>query len=285
MRERARGKIMLESSEYNKNRRRFVDVLNKINAVANQDGKGRDDLHYDILVQAEGICRRISSIQSKAVRKLAESIKKSFASLRHLMRKYGENIEAVDPQLKNNPDLVDDLEEFERAWEKGKAYFVSPKRIQQLVHFSSVIEATATKYRAFNEQVQDRDTDIFVSIPALLILKCLDEDDKGICRAFFPPMYGEDAVSGDESEAIEPANVDKEQVTRKFAELREKYQECRAKSRNEYDFFNLVERSILGMEQDETPCLKDEQLRAQRARLEAEYAENGLTAAAMQKII
>lgn len=198
------------------------------------------------------------------MRKLAESIKKSFASLRHLMRKYGENIEAVDPQLKNNPDLVDELEEFERSWEKGKAYFVSAKKIQQLVHFSSVIEATATKYKAFNEQVQDRDTDIFVSIPALLILKCLDEDDKGICRSFFPPMYGEDAVSGSEesaSEQIEPANVDKDQVMRKFAELKEKYQECRIKSRNEYDFFNLVERSILGMEQDETPCLKDEELK------------------------
>ena len=52
-----------------------------------------------------------------------------------------------------------------------------------------------------------------MSIPALLILKCLDEDDKGICRSFFPPMYGEDAVSGSEesaSEQVEPANVDKE---------------------------------------------------------------------------
>ena len=46
----------------------------------------------------------------------------------------------------------------------------------------------------FAEQVEDRDTVIFVSIPALLILKCLDDDDKGICRSFFPPMFGEDGV-------------------------------------------------------------------------------------------
>lgn len=129
------------------------------------------------------------------------------------MRKYGENIEGVDPQLKNNPDLVSELVEFETSWEKGKAYFVNPKKCQQLVHFTSVIEATASKYKQFNEQVVDRDTDIFVSIPALLILKCLDDDDKGICRSFFPPMYGEDSntPSGSEEEgAVEPAAVDKE---------------------------------------------------------------------------
>lgn len=102
VRERAKGKIMVECTEHNKNRKKFVDILNKINSVANSEGKGRDDLEAEILLQAEGICRRISHSQSKAVRKLAETIKKSFADLRQLMRKYGENIEGVDPQLKNN---------------------------------------------------------------------------------------------------------------------------------------------------------------------------------------
>ena len=50
--------------------------------MANSEGKGRDDLEADILLQAEGICRRISHGQSKAVRKLAEAIKKSFSDLR-----------------------------------------------------------------------------------------------------------------------------------------------------------------------------------------------------------
>lgn len=59
-----------------------MQILNKINSVANPDGKGRDDLQVEILLAAEGICRRISANQSKAVRKLAEAIKKSFANLR-----------------------------------------------------------------------------------------------------------------------------------------------------------------------------------------------------------
>lgn len=50
VRERAKGKIMVENTDHNNNRRRFVDVLNKINAVANPDGKGRDDLEVEILL-------------------------------------------------------------------------------------------------------------------------------------------------------------------------------------------------------------------------------------------
>ena len=69
----------------------------------------------------------------------------------------------------------------------------------------------------FADQVEDRDTVIFVSIPALLILKCLDDDDKGICRSFFPPMFGEDgnsSGSGADEEACQ--YVDKIATHNKF---------------------------------------------------------------------
>jgi hypothetical protein len=69
----------------------------------------------------------------------------------------------------------------------------------------------------FADQVEDRDTVIFVSIPALLILKCLDDDDKGICRSFFPPMFGEDgnnSGNGADEEACQ--YVDKIATHNKF---------------------------------------------------------------------
>ena len=44
VRERAKGKLMVECPEYNKNRTKLVAIINKINAVANPEGKGRDDL-------------------------------------------------------------------------------------------------------------------------------------------------------------------------------------------------------------------------------------------------
>lgn len=58
---------------------------------------GRDDLSNDILLAAEGIYRRISPAQSKAVRNLAERIKKAFLDFKQLLRKYEANIEVVDP--------------------------------------------------------------------------------------------------------------------------------------------------------------------------------------------
>ena len=88
----------------------------EINSVANPEGMGRDDLGSEILLAAEGIFRRISPTQSKAVRNLAERIKKAFADFKTLLRKYDQNIEVVDPQLKNNVELVEILVEFENSW-------------------------------------------------------------------------------------------------------------------------------------------------------------------------
>ena len=75
--------------------------------------------------------------------------------------------------------------------------------------------------------MEDRDTVIFVSIPALLILKCLDNDDKGICKSFFPPMFGEDGKSSSRSSQNEEEEdnnpVDKEATSKKFLELKHDY--------------------------------------------------------------
>lgn len=107
----------------------MIQILGKINSVANPEGMGRDDLSNDILLAAEGIYRRISLTQSKAVRKLAERIKKSFLDFKLLLRKYEQNIEVVDPQLKNNAELVEILVEFENAWSQGLTYFLDSKKL------------------------------------------------------------------------------------------------------------------------------------------------------------
>jgi hypothetical protein len=105
-----------------------------------------------------------------------------------LLKKYNENIEVVDPQLKNNPELVEALNDFESAWEKGKEYFLNPTRCSQLIHFSQIVEATSEKHKKFGEQIECRESDIFLSIPCLLILKCLEKDDKKLCKHFYPPI-------------------------------------------------------------------------------------------------
>lgn len=96
---------------------------------------------------------------------MADRIKKAFADFKVLLRKYDLNIEVVDPQLKNNAELVEILIEFENSWTYGLTYFLDSKAFNQLLHFSQVIEATAEKHKQFAEQLDQRDTEIFFIIP------------------------------------------------------------------------------------------------------------------------
>ena len=196
IREKAKGKVFLDFAEYHRSRERLAKQIAQLNSVANTEGKGRDDLSVEILLSAQGLMRRISPDQSRAVRALAEKVRNSFLNVRSLLRKYEQNIEIVDPQLKNNTELVDALVEYESSWEKGKKWFVNGKKCSQLIHFSQIIEATSEKYKEFAEQIECRDADIFVSIPALLLLKCLEDNDKGICQTYLPTLGDENDRHG-----------------------------------------------------------------------------------------
>ena len=57
------------------------------------------------------------------------------------------------------------------------------------LHFSERLEAIAEKYPTFNEQIQNRDAEIFVSIPCLLLLMAIDREDKNLCKLFCPDMF------------------------------------------------------------------------------------------------
>jgi hypothetical protein len=60
LREKAKGRIVVDTVGYTYFRAKLVQILGKINSVANPEGMGRDDLSNDILLAAEGIYRRIS---------------------------------------------------------------------------------------------------------------------------------------------------------------------------------------------------------------------------------
>eukprot|EP01016_Furgasonia_blochmanni_P004959 TRINITY_DN11922_c0_g1_i5.p1 TRINITY_DN11922_c0_g1~~TRINITY_DN11922_c0_g1_i5.p1 ORF type:complete len:202 (+),score=25.21 TRINITY_DN11922_c0_g1_i5:64-669(+) len=150
--------------------------------------------------------------------------------IRDRLRKYEKNIEIVDPQLKNNPELVEALVSYETCWEKGKNYFLDGKKCGQLIHFSQLLEAVSEKYTEFEEQIECRDADIFVSIPCLVLLKSLENDDKGICLYFLPALYEE----GDK-------------VGKVYAELKGYYHRGRAFFSSPYQYYNLIEKLIVGI--------------------------------------
>jgi hypothetical protein len=102
----------------------------------------------------------------------------------------------VDPQLKNNQKLVEILYIFESSWEKGKEYLLDTKKYAQLLYFSQMIEILCDKYKDLSEQLENRDPNILVWIPSILILKSLDNEDKGICYEFIPNMFSKQDESG-----------------------------------------------------------------------------------------
>lgn len=86
--------------QLNEKRSMLIENICSVNAVANQEGKGRDDFTFSLLLQAEQLNKPNSHnmrVYSKAVDKLASRIRATFASYRELMRKYQTNIELVDP--------------------------------------------------------------------------------------------------------------------------------------------------------------------------------------------
>lgn len=184
------NKTSSDCRELNENKAKLVQIIGKINSVANIEGKGRDDLTIDILKAAEVLLRRMST-PTKCVRNLAEKIKKTFSAIRNLLKKYAQNIEIVDPQLKNNPELSEALLAFESSWERGKIYFLNSKKCNQLVFLSSIIELIGGKYPVFKDQLECSDSELFVSIPAIIVIKALEEQDRGICKSFCSPIFDE----------------------------------------------------------------------------------------------
>lgn len=155
-----------------------------------------DNLNFEILLTAEGVKRKVSDNRSKSVRHLAESITTSFLEVRKVLRQYEDNIEVVDPQLKNNPDLVEALYKFETSWEKGREYLLDNLKYAQLMFFSQMIEILCEKYADIGENIENRDPSIFYWVPSILILKSFEKEDKGICEEFCPNILEEKHETG-----------------------------------------------------------------------------------------
>lgn len=229
IKEKLKGQVAIHSPIYDRLRTQFVDILCQLNAVANFAGKGRDDLTCDILIAAEEISKKISEFKSKSVRKLATQIKSTFNDLRNLLRKYGQNIDTVDPQLRNNPELADALLNFEKAWEKGKDFFINKTTSKMLITFSQFIEGLCEKHKEMQEKIDYMDADIFIIIPCLAILRALDINDKSLFNCYYP----------------EPTSANNEI----FKNIKAMYTEMK-KGYDEFKLYNIIELSLLEKEID-----------------------------------
>lgn len=90
----------------------------------------------------------------------------------------------VDPQLRNNPELVLALQEYEASWERGKRYLVEQQKESQVVALSTIIDAAADKHPMFAGLLDDADPSIFWLIPSLVVLRSLEGEDEGLVENF-----------------------------------------------------------------------------------------------------
>ena len=97
-----------------------------------------------------------------------------------------------------------------------------------------MIESTSEKYKEFQEKLENRDADVFLMIPSLLILKFLDNDDRGVCVYFFPQ------VARNKEKAFEIAG-----------ELGEEFRRWKGGNEKGYMYYNVIEKVLLGMGLDE----------------------------------
>jgi len=116
-------------------RRKLVEQIAKLNAVANHKRKGRDDLSCDILESALQVLKSSdaskavessSSSSSSAAQVLADDIVGAFEAIRKYLREVNLCLERVDPHLCNNNGLVARLCDWEDSWEVGGRYVKCP---------------------------------------------------------------------------------------------------------------------------------------------------------------
>ena len=193
-----KGKLVLNDKKYNQLREKLIEIILKLNKVANEEGKGRSDLPVDILFKAEKVLVTVSENQSKGMRNLAFKIKNTVQNLRLLLRKYAKYIEEIDPQLKNNKKLSKLLFNFESKWEQGKIYLMNDNKYNQLLFFSQIIEIICEKYNKYSirELIENDDPSIFISLPSILILKAIYKEDQNICPEYINGLFDKNTESG-----------------------------------------------------------------------------------------
>jgi len=64
-----------------------------------------------------------------------------------LLRKYSENMEVVDPMLRNNKELQDVIGDLEKAWSLARDHMLDDEKLTHLHQLSSSIENSASKYK------------------------------------------------------------------------------------------------------------------------------------------
>eukprot|EP00931_Biecheleriopsis_adriatica_P018946 TRINITY_DN13068_c0_g1_i5.p1 TRINITY_DN13068_c0_g1~~TRINITY_DN13068_c0_g1_i5.p1 ORF type:complete len:625 (+),score=146.94 TRINITY_DN13068_c0_g1_i5:94-1875(+) len=197
----------------------LVAQIAKLNALANVQGRGREDLTFDVLQSAadalEGTLEKTDgklSAAASARHLVACRVLSSFAD----MRSYLAEVQQLEPgrlhpQLSNNTQLVKLLAAWEDAWELGARFLLKAEVLEALCEVCAHMARARSFSPELSSMLEDQDAEIFLILPRILLLCCLMEPTNFALPAMFLPHHfgraesrreGEDCDDGALSEEV-----------------------------------------------------------------------------------
>ncbi|KAF8819276.1 hypothetical protein IE077_001271 [Cardiosporidium cionae] len=140
--------------QYNEARLELVKTIGRLNAVANNRGKGRDDFTLLPLQAAESILQRQGEDVENpfsAVSILASDCVESLENFRRYIRRLSNTPEKIDPHLINNTILVSHLVKIEESWERSQKYLHNPQKLLCLISIVQFLAAIIDAQRSVEE--------------------------------------------------------------------------------------------------------------------------------------
>lgn len=179
-----RGKEAHDSFRVQEKRRQLISCIARLNSVANNRRKGRDDLDASILEEAVlqlRHSRQGSARDESAAEVLARDIVESFDAIRSYFRSVAKCLERVDPHLCNNSGLVERLVDWEESWEVGAKYVRHAPLFNAVVDVVAELREVEQVAPDLKRMCDDCDVELFLCIPRIIWLRYLQAPAE--CRA------------------------------------------------------------------------------------------------------
>lgn len=198
--------------EFRAARRELVQCMGRLNAVANQDRKGRDDLSVIILERAIAI-RNLDGKENlvgesfSAVQVLAADIVGSFAAMRDYLREVKVCLERVDPHLCNNAGLVARLVTWEECWEVGGRYIKHAPLLNVLCDVLAYIKDIQRLAPRLAAMCAECDVEVFMVLPRIALLSFLVQpttERAELLRMMLPHRFLSPRQCGSDSRVTHP---------------------------------------------------------------------------------
>lgn len=156
---------------------RLLEQVSALNAAANISGKGRSDKGVEVLQAASAALAAsdaVSCVEAAAAqRSIATRVLRSFAALRLYLADAGTRLLQVDPQLCNNFELVQHLNDWEEQWEMGSRFLLQPGVLSAITGIAAIVVKAQSLEPSLKSLCEDFDAEIFLILPRLVWLCAL----------------------------------------------------------------------------------------------------------------